>query len=72
MLDGEFIANHKYNGVRYYLEIFHIEKGFIKVFVSFQVDVDNEKDELTGMGEHLNDRDTAVIKAIKNLHSQYN
>ena len=42
-----------------------------KAFASFQCDVDHETDEIIGMGED-DHKDTASLKAIKHLHSQFN
>ena len=67
----EIIRHYHYSGKEYYLEIFYAEGTFAKAFSSFQCDVDLETDETIGMGEDDN-RDVAIIKAIKHLHSQFN
>ena len=67
----EIIRNYHYMGKEYYLEIFYSVGSLTKAFASFQCDVDHETDEIIGMGED-DHKDTASLKAIKHLHSQFN
>ena len=71
IMDFERIYNYEYNGINYYLEIYYMEESYVKAFAYSQVNVDQDIDESPGMGEDLYDKDSAILKAIKHLHTQY-
>ena len=72
IIDFERIHNYEYNRMNYYLEIFHLEKSYVKAFAYSQINIDQDIDETPGMGEDFFDKYSAIRKAIKHLHTQYN
>ena len=59
-------------GKRTSIKLYYLENQPIKAFVSFQMDVMNDCETIVGFGEDHHDKNKAIIKAIKHLHSQSN
>jgi hypothetical protein len=72
VIDSESIQHYYYEGKEYSIKIFYLEDQPIKAFASFQIDVINDCDDIVGFGEDHYDKNKAIIKAIKHLHSQFN
>ncbi len=70
-MDMEIIDHYFYKEKEYYLEIFITEDHHMKVYASFQIDVENESDDIVGLGVDEADKNKAIIKAIQHLHSQF-
>ena len=72
VIDSETIQHYDYEGKAYSIKLYYLEDQPIKAFVSFQMDVMNDYDAIVGFGEDHHDKNNAIIKAIKHLHSQFN
>ena len=70
-MDMEIIDHYSYKEKEYYLEIIITEDQPMKVYASFQIDVENESDDIVGVGEGDGDKNRAIIRAIQHLHSQF-
>ena len=72
VIDRETIQHYDYKGKAYSIKLYYLEDQPIKAFVSFQMEVMNDYDTIVGFGEDHHDKNNAIIKAIKHLHSQFN
>ena len=72
VIDSETIQHYDYEGKAYSIKLYYLEDQPIKAFVSFQMEVMNDCDAIVGFGEDHHDKNNAIIKAIKHLHSQFN
>ena len=72
VIDSETIQHYDYEGKAYSIKFYYLEDQPIKAFVSFQMEVMNDNETIVGFGEDHQDKNNAIIKAIKHLHSQFN
>ena len=72
VINSETTPHYDYEGKAYSVKLYYLEDQPIKAFASFQMDVMKDCDDVVGFGEDHHDKNNAIIKAIKHLHSQFN